>query len=85
MIHLSLKETCKLNAYGYAKTKSKDTTEKIWSLANNWQNLITSKKKNNKKIVLSLRIHKMTASEEASKILYKITMPYLAVTLKTKI
>ena len=45
LIYLTVYGTCKIDAQGYAITKG--ITTKIWSLAKDWQNLITGKNMRN--------------------------------------
>ena len=54
----------KVNEYGYAITNSNNIATKIWSIASDWQSLIT-RKESPKKAMLGLTLHRLTGSKEA--------------------
>ena len=70
VIYLSVKGKCNLNTYGYAKTKSNILANKIWSLAYDWEALL-SKIPNPKQVAMGMTIHRVTASKETIAYLHK--------------
>ena len=62
IIHLTVKGTCALNESGYATTKSRTLAAKIWSLAYDWQTLITGQI-NAKQVLFGMTIHRLTGSK----------------------
>eukprot|EP00794_Sanderia_malayensis_P013459 gene13459-14844_t len=58
------------NEYGYACTNSHIKAIKIWSLASDWESLIT-KEPSAKQAVMGLVIHRMTGSKEVANMLHK--------------
>ena len=69
-IFLTVYSRCKYNDYGYAETKYKTITNKIWSIASDWTSLITGKR-SSKQIMLGMTLHRVTASKEVATILNK--------------
>ena len=69
-IHSTISGSCKKNSYGYFVTPSRLTTTKIWSLASDWESLIT-KGISPKQAILGLVNHRMTASKEGINYLHK--------------
>ena len=67
---MTIYSTCTLNEYGYAKTDSKNTANKIWSIASGWSSLITGKR-NAKKVMLGMNVHRLTATKEVLSVLNK--------------
>lgn len=61
----------KLNESGYAVTISNNIATKIWSVASDWQSLIT-KEKSAKQIILGQTIHRTTASKETIRNLHRL-------------
>ena len=58
------------NEKGYVLTSSTSSAQKIWSVASDWESLVTHKR-SVKSTALSLTIHRMTGSKEVSKLLNK--------------
>ena len=55
----------KLNEDGYAITQSSNIANKIWSIASDWQSMIT-RQKTAKQAMLGLTVHRLTGSKEAA-------------------
>ena len=61
----------KINEYGYAITHSENIAIKIWSIASDWQALITTID-TPKQMVLSLTLHRITGSKESVNYIHKV-------------
>ena len=70
VIYLTIRPTCNTNNYGYAITNSTNLATKIWSLANDWESLITGIK-NAKQITLGMTIHRTSGSKDIANLLNK--------------
>ena len=57
-IYYSIHDRRKLNEYGYIETSQTEAT-KIWSIASDWESLVT-KKRSPKQIILGLVLHRIT-------------------------
>ena len=57
-IYYSVHDRGKLNEYGYIET-SQTEARKIWSIASDWESLVT-RKRNPKQIILGLVLHRIT-------------------------
>ncbi len=71
VIYATMYPTFKTNDQGFAETESNNIGTKIWSLALDWQSLIT-RENNAKQAVLGLTVHRLTASKETSQVLHKL-------------
>ena len=69
-IYLTLYGTCTYNEYGYAETQSSNISNKIWSIASDWAALLGNQK-SPKQIMLSIGIHRLSASKEIVTLLNK--------------
>ena len=69
-IYYTLYDTATKKEHGYAQTKSHLQAIKIWSLASDWQSLIT-KEPSPKQAIMGLVIHRMTESTEVTNFLHK--------------
>lgn len=58
------------NDKGYVLTTSTSSAQKIWSVASDWESLVTHKR-SVKSTALSLTVHRMTGSKELTKLLNK--------------
>ena len=63
-------ENYKINKDGYAITESYHVANKIWSVASDWQSLIT-RKPTPKQALLGLTFHQLTGSKEGAEELHK--------------
>ena len=62
VIYWTVKDSCRLNEFSFAETSSKSLATKIWSLAFEWQSVITGKT-NAKQMVMGMIIHRITGSK----------------------
>ena len=69
-IYYTMHDFANKNEYGYAITHSHLEAIKIWSLASDWESLIT-KETSPKQAVMGLVIHRMTGSKEVANMLHK--------------
>ena len=69
VIYATMYEHFSLNEHGYAKTDSSNIATKIWSIALDWESLI-SRQKNSKQAMLGLTVHRLTGSKEAAQNLH---------------
>eukprot|EP00795_Rhopilema_esculentum_P000574 gene574-10262_t len=70
-IFYTLKDYGEKNEYGYNKTISRVRATKIWSLASDWEHLIT-KQPSPKQAILGLVLHRITGSKESINYLHKL-------------
>ena len=70
VIYLTVKDNCQLNKHGYATTISKNLATKIWSLAYDWEALVTGQP-NAKQVLMGMTIHRITGSKEVANYLNK--------------
>ena len=70
-IFYTLKDYGEKNEYGYNKTISRVRATKIWSLASDWEHLIT-KQPSPKQAILGLVLHRITGSKESVSYLHKL-------------
>ena len=84
-IYSTLGETCKKNSHGYFITDSTSKAMKIWSLASDWESLITHEV-TGKQAALGLIIHRDTSSKTGINFLHKLnhTLSYNAVRLQNE-
>ena len=61
----------KVNEHGYTETPSANIANKIWSIASDWQGLITNKD-TPQQIMLSLTLHRITGSKESVNYINKL-------------
>ncbi|XP_057316865.1 uncharacterized protein LOC130657893 [Hydractinia symbiolongicarpus] len=71
IIYATMYPNFKTNDEGYAITQSSNIANKIWSIASDWQSLIT-RQKNVKQAMLGLTIHRLTGSKEAAAHLHNL-------------
>eukprot|EP00794_Sanderia_malayensis_P011520 gene11520-12711_t len=71
VFYASIDPGFKINEYGYPITKSQQPALKIWSMAANWETLLT-KNRSAKQTVACLTIHRLTSSEETLLMLHKM-------------
>ena len=69
VIYATMYEHFSLNEHGYAKIDSSNIATKIWSIALDWESLI-SRQKNSKQAMLGLTVHRLTGSKEAAQNLH---------------
>ena len=69
-IYYTVHDFASKNEYRYAITHSHLKAIKIWSLASDWESLIT-RETSPKQAVMGLVIHRMTGSKEVSNMLHK--------------
>jgi len=70
VIFFPMHDSGKVNEFGYAELPSYNEAMKIWSLASDWESLIT-KQPNPKTATMGLVIHRLTRSKEVIDILHK--------------
>ncbi len=70
VIYATMYQSLSINEHGYAKTDSNNIATKIWSIALDWQTLIT-RIPNAKQAMLGLTSHCLTGSKEAAQTLHK--------------
>lgn len=70
-IYATMYSRFSVNEHGYAKTDSSNIATKIWSLALDWQSLIT-RTANAKQAMLGLTVHRLTGSKEAAQTLHSL-------------
>ena len=82
-IYSTLEDTCKKNSFGYFATESQLKATKIWSLACDWESLIT-REVAGKQAYLGLIIHRDTASKVGVNYLHKCnhSLSYNAIRLQ---
>ena len=71
MIYLTVKSTCKINKHGYAATNSETLAAKNWSLASDWEALITGEV-SAKQMLMGMIIHRITGSKLVIKYLSRL-------------
>ena len=69
-IYYTMHDSGKVNEFGYAETQSHNAAIKIWSLASDWESLVT-RRPNPKTTTMGLLIHRLTRSKEVIDILHK--------------
>ena len=69
VIYATMYPNFSLNEHGYAKTQSSNIATKIWSIALDWESLV-SRQKNAKQAMLGLTVHRLTGSKEAAQNLH---------------
>eukprot|EP00795_Rhopilema_esculentum_P009663 gene9663-17422_t len=72
MIYATVDKNYKINQYGYAMTRSKPMATKVWSLASDWEVLLSPKQKNVKQVIAEMTLHRFTASKQSVVILHKL-------------
>ena len=84
-VYATLQETFKKNSYGYFATDSQLLATKIWSIASDWESLIT-KDMTGKQACLGLIIHRDTASKSGINYLHKCnhSLSYNAIRLQNE-
>lgn len=70
-IFYTLNDYGEKNEYGYNATSSRVKAAKIWSLASDWENLVT-KRPSPKQAILGLVLHRITGSKESIGYLHKL-------------
>ena len=60
-----------MNECGYAISRSRPVATKIWSMASDWESLLT-KERTAKQAVAGLTLHRLTSSKEVLSILHKL-------------
>ena len=83
VIYASINPAYKVNEYGYAITRSRPVATKIWSMASDWESLLT-KERTVKQAVAGMTVHRLTSSKEVLSILHKLnnTISYSDVRLQ---
>ena len=85
VIYLTIKDGCQINDFGYAGTDSRTLATKIWSLAFDWQSLIT-RRENAKQLMTGLIIHRISGSKLLIKYLKRLnhSAPYKDIILQNQ-
>lgn len=73
VIYASINPAYKLNEYGYGYviTRSRQIATKIWSMASDWESLLT-KERTAKQTVAGMTVHRLTSSKEVLPMLHKL-------------
>ena len=84
-MYATLFPSFKCNEYGYAETESDKVATKIWSLASDWESLITGAK-NGKQIITGSVIGRLTGRKDVLVMLNKLghSIPYDSYRIQTK-
>ena len=69
-IYYSMYDSGKINSYGFVGTDSGLLANKIWSVASDWESLVT-RKATPKQVVLGLVLHRLTGSREVANYVHK--------------
>ena len=64
-IYYTVHNSGKLNEFGYAETQSHNAAIKIWSLASDWESLVT-RRPNPKTTTMGLLIHRLTPKKSST-------------------
>ena len=71
VIYATMYTNISLKEHGYAKIESNNIATKIWSIALDWESLI-SRQKNAKQAMLGFTVHRLTGSKEAAQNLHRL-------------
>ena len=72
IIYATIDPNFKINKYGYSVTRSDQMATKVWSVASDWEALLTQGKKSPKQVVTGLTLHRMTGSKSVVTMMNKM-------------
>ena len=72
IIYATIDPNFKINNYGYSVTRSDQMATKVWSVASDWEALLTQGKKSPKQVVTGLTLHRMTGSKSVVTMMNKM-------------
>ena len=72
IIYATIDPTFKINEYGYAATRSNPIATKVWSVAADWEALVTQGRQSPKQVITGLTLHRMTGSKDIVRMMKKM-------------